>query len=275
MGEGFRSSLAGKRIVITRAAAQCEALAEELSARGASPIVLPLVAFADPEDFASLDEAIASVGQFDWMILTSAQAVWALVKRSEALKRPLIPTGSRMRIAYVGPVSAEAGRRAGLRVDHIAQTHNGVALAEELGSRLQGLKVVLPRSDRGNSDLPAALKRHGARVTDVIAYRTLRPTSVERQSLRKIAAGEADAILFFSPSAVQHFVELFGGEQSRALQEKLAITAVGPVTANALREAGILRTVTAGDTTASSVIEALEKHFAGMVKHAPAGAKQG
>jgi uroporphyrinogen III methyltransferase / synthase len=236
--------------------------------------MLPLVAFADPEDFAPLDAAIASVEQFDWMILTSAQAVWGLLKRSEALKRPLMPTGSKMRIAYVGPVTAEAARRAGLPVDHIAGTHNGVALAEELGSRLQGLKVVLPRSDRANPELPAALKSRGARVTEVIAYRTLRPTKVERQSLRKIAEGEADALLFFSPSAVQHFVELFGDEASRALQEKLAITAVGPVTANALREAGVLRTVVAADTTAAAVIEALEKHFASTVKHAPAGVKQ-
>jgi uroporphyrinogen-III synthase len=275
VAEGFPSSLAGKRIVITRAAAQCEALAQELTARGANPVVLPLVAFADPEDFAPLDAAIMGAEQFDWMILTSAQAVWALAKRSETLKRPLIPTGSKMRIAGVGPVTAEAARRAGLPVDYISQTHNGVALADELGNRLQGRMVVLPRSDRANPDLPAALKHHGARVVEVIAYRTLRPTDVERQSLRKIAEGEADAILFFSPSAVQHFVELFGAEQSRALQEKLAITAVGPVTANALGEAGILRTVMAADTTASAVIEALEKHFASLVKHAPAGAKQG
>lgn len=275
MAEGFAPSLAGKRIVITRAAVQCGELAQELSARGACPIVLPLVAFAEPKDFAPLDAAIAGIEQFEWMMLTSAQAVRALTKRSEALKRPLNPSGSKMRIACVGPVSAEAARRAGLPVDHIAQTHNGVALAEELGSRLQGRTVVVPRSDRANPDLPAALKRYGARVTEVIAYRTIQPTEVERQSLKKIAEGEADAILFFSPSAVQHFVELFGAEGSRALQERLAITAVGPVTANALREAGIVRSVMAADTTGAAVIEALEKHFASMVKHAPAGVKQG
>jgi uroporphyrinogen-III synthase len=112
-------------------------------------------------------------------------------------------------------------------------------------------------------------------VTEVIAYRTLRPTDVEQRSLREVAEGKADAILFFSPSAVQHFVELFGAEQSCVLQDQLAITAVGPVTGKALREAGIQRTVMAADTTASAVIEALEKHFAGMMKHAPAGAKRG
>jgi uroporphyrinogen III methyltransferase/synthase len=268
------STLAGKRIVITRSAAQSETLARELSARGAFPMVLPLVSFADPEDFAPLDAAILEIQRFDWIILTSAQAVRALVKRSEELKRSLIHAGSKLRIACVGPVTAGAVRQAGLPVEYVAETHTGAALAEELGNRLRGAKVFLPRSDRANPDLPPALKRHGAQVTEVIAYRTLRPTDVEERNLKQIAEGAADAVLFFSPSAVQHFAEMFGSEQLRGLQDKLAITAVGPVTANALREAGVGRTVLAGDTTAAAVVEALEEHFAGTVKRAPAGAKR-
>jgi uroporphyrinogen III methyltransferase/synthase len=266
--------LAGKRIVITRSAAQSEVLARELFARGAISVMLPLVAFADPEDFAPLDRAIAEIQRFDWIILTSAQAVRAVVKRTEELKRSLIHAGSKLRIASVGPVTAEAARQAGLPVDYVAETHTGAALAEELGRRLCEAKVFLPRSDRANPDLPRTLKRHGAQVTEVIAYRTLRPTDLEQRNLGQIAEGTADAILFFSPSAVQHFAELFGGEQLRALQAKLAITAVGPVTASALREAGVGRTVVAGDTTAAAVVEALEEHFAGTVKQGPAGAKR-
>jgi uroporphyrinogen III methyltransferase/synthase len=266
--------LAGKRIVITRSAAQSELLARELSARGAIPVMLPLVSFAEPKDFAPLDAAIKGIEQFDWMILTSAQAVRALVKRSEELKRGLIPSGSRLRIAAVGPVSAEAARQAGWPVEYVAETHTGAALAEELGKRLSGAKVFLPRSDRANPDLPPALKRHGAQVTEVIAYRTLRPTDVGQRDLRQIAEGAAEAVLFFSPSAVQHFVELFGGEQLCALQDKLAITAVGPVTANALHQAGAQRIVLAGDTTARAVVAALEENFAGAAKQAPAGAKR-
>jgi uroporphyrinogen III methyltransferase/synthase len=266
--------LAGKRIVITRSAAQSEVLARELSARGAMPLVLPLVSFAEPQDFAPLDRAIAEIARFDWMLVTSAQAVRALVKRSEELKRPLVHSGSKLRIAAVGPVSAEAARQAGLPVEYVAETHTGAALAEELGSRLQGAKVFLPRSDRANPDLPPALQRHGAQVTEVIAYRTLRPTDVDQRNLKQIAEGTTDAVLFFSPSAVQHFAELVGGEQLRALQDKLAITAVGPVTANALREAGVGRTVMAGDTTAGAVVAALEEHFTATAKQAPAGAKR-
>lgn len=274
MGEASPSALAGKRIVITRSAAQSEALARELSARGAIPVVLPLVSFAEPKDFAPLDAAIKGIEQCDWMILTSAQTVRALVKRSEELKRGLIPSGSKLRIAAVGPVSAEAARQAGWPVEYVAETHTGVGLAGELGKRLSGAKVFLPRSDRANPDLPPALMRHGAQVTEVVAYRTLRPTDVGQRDLRQIAEGAAEAVLFFSPSAVQHFVELFGGEQLRALQDKLAITAVGPVTANALHQAGAQRIVLAGDTTARAVVAALEENFAGAAKQAPAGAKR-
>ena len=274
MAEASPSALTGKRIVITRSAAQSEVLARELSSRGAIPVVLPLVAFADPEDFAPLDKAIAEIEQFDWIILTSAQAVRAVVKRSEDLKRSLIHSGSKLRIASVGPVTAEAARQAGLPVEYVAETHSGAALAEELGNQLYGAKVFLPRSDRANPDLPGVLRSHGAQITEVIAYRTLRPTDVEQRNLGQIAEGTADAVLFFSPSAVQHFAALFGGEQLRALQDKLAITAVGPVTANALREAGVGRIVLAGNTTAAAVVEALEEYFAGTLKQAPAGAKR-
>ena len=237
-------------------------------------MVLPLVTFAEPEDFAPLDAALAGIQQFDWMILTSGQAVRSVVKRCGDVKREIICVGSKLKVACVGPVSAEAAQQAGLTVEYVAETHTGAGLAEELGSTLAGAKVLLPRSDRANPDLPAALERHGAIVSEVIAYRTLRPSAVDEKKLSQLAEGAADAVLFFSPSAVLHFAELCGTEQLRALQDRLAITAVGPVTANALREAGVSRAVVAADTSGAAVLEALEKHFAGAGKSAPAGVKQ-
>lgn len=274
MGETRTSSLAGKRIVITRSVLQSEEIARELTARGAVPVVVPLVAFAEPEDFAPLDAAIARIDRFDWMIFTSAQAIRAVMKRAVGLKIDRVRMGSKLRIACVGPVTAAAVRQAGVAVAHVAETHNGVALAEELGEKLNGARVLLPRSDRANPDLPAALKRHGAEVVEVIAYRTLRPTVVDEENLRQIAVGAADAVLFFSPSAVHHFVELVGSEKLRSLQDKLAITAVGPVTEKALLEAGVEHTLLAGDTTAQAVMEALDKHFASFEKQAQAGVKR-
>lgn len=275
MAETLISALKGKRIVITRAAAQSEALAVQLSAHGAIPSLLPLVAFAEPEDFAPLDKAIRQVEHFDWVIFTSGQAVRAVVGRSKQLDAALERRGSKLQIATVGPASAEAVRQAGLPVEYVSNIHNGVALTQELGERLHGRTVLLPRSDRANPDLPAALKAHGALLTEVVAYRTLQPSDVDKLNLGRISAGEADAILFFSPSAVQHYAELASGEQLRKLHDRVVIIAVGPVTASALREAGVERMVVAADTTVASVIQVLEQHFASTTRQSAAGVKRG
>ena len=275
MAEARPNSLAGKRIVITRAMAQSEALARELSERGAIPLIFPLVSFSEPEDFGPLDEAIKGIEQFDWIILTSVRAVRAVVQRAAESRKPIARSGSRLQVACVGPVTADAAKSASLPVKYVATIHNGVALADELGSKLRGVKVLLPRSDRANPDLPAALKRHGAVVTEVIAYRTLRLVEVDRSNLTEIANGETHAVLFFSPSAVQHFGVLSGMRSLGGMQDKLAITAVGPVTAKALREAGVTRAVVAADTTAAAVVEVLEKYFAGAGKAVPVGVKLG
>ena len=315
MRENPASSLAGKRIVITRAMTVSEELARELADRGAIPLVFPLVSFAEPEDFDPLDRAIDEIAQFDWLILTSVRAVRAIAVRTSESGRLLGPAGStwhaaiaglaqfdwliltsaeavravarrskkrgysleqawrNLQLASVGPVTAEEAKRNNLRVHYVARTHNGLALAQELGARMQGKKVLLPRSDRAKRDLPEALRHLGAEVTEVIAYRTLKLTESNQTKFDEIASGEADAILFFSPSAVEHFGETFGNREIRALQDKVAITAVGPVTAKALREAGVERVIVSADTTAAAVVEALEKHFA-AAKAAPAGAKQ-
>src|SRR5215472_6440217 len=180
--------------------ADCKDLARELSKRRAIPLVFPLVSFAAPEDFAPLDKAIDELAQFDWLILTSVRAVRAVAGRATESGRSLRPAGSTWRAACVGPVTAEAARFAGFPVAHVAETPNGVSLVEELENRLVGAKVLLPRSDQANPDLPAALRRYGAEVTEVIAYRTVKPADVDRSTLGEVAFAEVHAILFFSPS---------------------------------------------------------------------------
>jgi uroporphyrinogen-III synthase len=260
VAEAPASPLAGKRIVITRAALQSSELFEKLSGSGAIPILLTLVSFAAPEDYAPLDAALLQWSHFDWVMFTSAYAVQAVVSRSARHGRTV--TKNSPRIGVVGPATRDKAEKAGFSVDHVAQTHLGVALAEELKDRLRGKRVLLPRSDRANPDLPTALRKSGAQVTEVIAYRTLRPSDADKERLASVARGEADAILFFSPSAVHSFLELSGRQQLKILQDRVAMIAIGPVTAGALREAGVHRIVLAGEASASAVLQALESRFA-------------
>jgi uroporphyrinogen III methyltransferase / synthase len=258
----FESVLSGKRVVITRAARQSVGLVENLGKLGAVPILLPLVAFSAPEDFGPMDAALDRLEQFDWIIFTSENAVRALVKRAAVRGNLRNVAGRRSRAAAVGPTTATAAERAGFFVDYQAQTHSGAALANELGEKLRGQTVFLPRSDRANPDLPLLLRNYGAEVTEVVAYRTVTPVNLDDDKIASILNGDVEAILFFSPTAVEHFAGVVGKEKLRDLQNRVAIAAVGPITANVLHQSGVHNLLVAEDTTADAVIAILMKHFA-------------
>jgi uroporphyrinogen-III synthase len=275
VGDLNLSPLAGKRVVVTRAAEQSEELVQELIARGAIPVLLPLLSFAAPEDAAPMDEALAELAEFDWVIFTSVNAVRAVATRATSLGYGEDQFAGVKSVAVVGPATAEAAKEAGFRVDYVPTTHNGLALAQELGERVRGKKVFLPRSDRANPDLPAALKKFGARVTEVVAYRTVPPNSTDQRKWKEMLDGGADAVLFFSPTAVHHFAELLGEEQLRVAQDTIAMVAIGPITAKALREANVGRMTVPSDTTAAAAVDALEEYFAENEKQINAGVKRG
>lgn len=270
MGEA-PGALAGKRVVVTRAAEQCVELCRELEARGSKVIVMPLVTFGPPEDFAPLDGALCDLAQFDWIFLTSQNAVRALAERCETLGRTLAEAAGPARIAVVGPATEQAAVKAGLKVSHVAAAQHGVGLAEELSREVQGARVLLPRSDRANPTLPETLRRLGARVTEVTAYKTLAAEGGEREKRRELENGAADAILFFSPSAVHNLQDLLGTARMRELGGRMVYGAIGPVTAAALREGGIEDAVVAKDASVAGVVAALAGYWEAKSR---AGAKR-
>ncbi len=99
MVESSASPLAGRDILITRASDQSELLVRELEARGARAVLYPMVAFHPPDDFAPLDNALRALRTFDWLLLTSANAVRALIERSKSLGRDVLSSFAALRIA--------------------------------------------------------------------------------------------------------------------------------------------------------------------------------
>lgn len=273
MDERRTNALAGKRVVVTRAAEQSEALVQALKEQGAVPVLAPMVAFAPPDEPGLLDEAIRGVGQCDWMLLTSQNAVRALQERCEALGIMLGPSMRNVRIAAVGAGTAEAAEHAGLSVEYVATRHQGTALAEELGEKIKGKKVLLPRSDRANPDLLKKLEDAGAKVKEVVAYKTLRPDEVTLRRTEQLLRGDADAVLFFSPSAVHHLLETLGDSKFVELSKRAVFTAIGPVTQQALRKARIERVLTARDATVGAVVTELVEYFSASAAKLPIGAK--
>jgi uroporphyrinogen III methyltransferase/synthase len=275
VGESAPNPLKGKRIVITRAADQSESLVAGLRASGATAVLMPLVAFAAPDDVQRLDETVASLSRFDWIFLTSQNALRALQDSGARIHKPLGEAIKDTAIAAVGPATSEAVRQAGLVVKYVARQHDGVSLARELAADVKGKQVLLPRSDRANPDLVAVLGDLGAVVTEVVAYKTVRIDGVMDRWQEVVTRTPPDAVLFFSPSAVHHLEELLGAVRFVELSNKVVYAAIGTVTERAMRAAGVERVLKAADTTVDSILQTLTEHFASGGAVLPAGVKRG
>jgi uroporphyrinogen-III synthase len=268
--EAAAKALHGKRVAVTRALEQSESLVEALRAAGAVPVIVPMVAFGNPDDPGAVDEAIREPGYYDWTLLTSQNAVRALQERAQLLGIELATTVGATRIAVVGPSTAEAVKQLGLPVEYMAVKHRGVELAEELGEKVRGKRIFLPRSDRANVELVEKLKELGAQVRDVIAYKTVRPDESSAAKIQDIMSEGVDAVMFFSPSAVQHLRDMLGEQRFLELAQRAVYAAIGPVTGKALRKANVERVVMAQDTTVHAAVRVLVDYFTATKR--PAGA---
>jgi uroporphyrinogen III methyltransferase/synthase len=252
------SPLAGKRVLITRPLNQSNALAALLRASGASVISLPLVRIEPPFDFTFLDAALRDLKSFDWLIFSSQNAVAAVADRLRELGIDIRSIPPTLKVAAVGKTTAAAAVDAGFAV---ARVGKGTAanLVAEIAGELHGKRVFLPRSDHAAAALFAQVQEAGGRATEVCAYRTVASRSLDPASID--AAADADALLFFSPSAAHVYLELVYAEVLCPVGETTAIGAIGPVTQAALREAGLRCDFVAPEPSDPHIVAALGAFF--------------
>lgn len=252
-----QKSLAGKRIVVTRAADQSRDLVSALESKGATVLIFPLIAFAPPEDWRVLDEQLQKLSGFDAILFLSRNAVRYVFERCRDLeiKCELSPL-KRPFVAAVGPATAEALKEQGWSVDYVAD-HTAESLVREIGKRFAGKNVFLPRGNRGDDDAPEALRCAGARVTEVVAYRTLAPPNVSPSILADIYDSKVDSVVFASPSAFHNLCGLIGRSEVVTISELVQFAAIGPTTARAIREFGARVAVEAAAPSAAAMADAL------------------
>jgi uroporphyrinogen-III synthase len=253
--------LAGKRVVVTRAPEQAQEFVRELEQYGAEVILLPMVSYADPENFEPLDAALRELASFDWILFTSQNAVSFFSKRCRALGIEPRPANSeKPKIAAVGPATARAVAKEGMPLYLVAGQFDGAALAKDLRKPVNGKKVLLPRSDRARADLPAALRSAKAKVTEVIAYRTVASSGLDARQAGG-TDGVADVYAFASPSAFSAFADVTDAESLRGLCKSARFAAIGPTTAAAIREAGFPVEIVAEESTSAGLAAAIAKYF--------------
>ena len=252
-----RGPLFGKRVLITRPARQADAFAEQLWEHGAEPILAPTIAIGPPDDPQAADDAVARVRDYAWVVFTSQSGVEAFFERVARNRRDLRALGD-TQVAAIGPKTADALAKHGVRVDFMPGSYIGEDIAAGLLERtLEGERVMVFRAQEARDVLPATLAKNG-RPTDVVAaYKTsyVVPPDLAGRLAR------ADIVTFASASSVRAFVHALGDDARAAVGGK-TIACIGPITAGAATGLGLHVTVTARDFTADGLIAALTLHAA-------------
>jgi uroporphyrinogen III methyltransferase / synthase len=256
----FRSPLAGKRIVVTRAREQAEDFCRSLEALGAQPILIPAIEIRDPESWAPLDDALRRLEEFDYLLVTSANGVRKMLGRLRACQRDPAEL-KRLTLGAIGPATAAELTRAGLQVDFVPREYRAEGLLEALAGReVRGKSFLIPRAKVARDLVPRVLAERGARVEVVEAYQTSAPAFAPGE-LHRLLTPRPDAITFTSSSTATHFARLLGERPLRAVLEGVAIASIGPVTSDTLRRLGLTVSVQAAESTLPGVVQALENYY--------------
>ena len=262
MGGGERADsfgarpLSGKRVLITRPAQQAGELAARLREAGAEPVVAPTIEIAAPADLDAARAAVARARAYDWIVFTSRNAVEAFFERLAELRDSgLSDDASALggaHVAAIGPKTAEALASRAIRVDLIPTEFVNEAVAEALLARTSPAeRVLLYRAQDARDVLPDSLREHGRVVDVVTAYQT---RFVDDPALTG-KAERCDIVTFTSSSAVTGFLRNVP-DAAHALSSK-TVAAIGPITAQTARDAGIRVDVVAEEFTTEGLVRAL------------------
>jgi uroporphyrinogen III methyltransferase/synthase len=251
--------LSGKRVVIPRAAEQAKDTASALRERGAVPVIRPMIEIAPAPDPDAFSAAVAAMAGYDWVLFTSGNAVEQVRAELARTGRDARAFGS-ARVGVVGPKTADALAKLGIKADLVAQEFVGEGLASALLERGAVRRVLLLRALVARDTLPDALRAAGAEVEVVTAYEN-KPRADSGAALAEaVTRGEVDAILFTSSSTVSATLDALGAD-GRELLSRVVVGSIGPVTTRALEAGGLTPTVQASVYTVEGLLDALEQHF--------------
>lgn len=268
-----RRPLYGRRVVVTRARAQASGLAATLRNLGAKVIELPAIRIEPTIESDEVRGAIERIGEYALICITSPNGAHLLfeamaaagldaralgggtknkqVRRGGSEAADEAPARIGAAVAAIGPGTARALAEHGISADIVPERFVAEALVEALAPvDVEGKRVLIARAAEARDVLPDALRERGAEVDVVALYKTVRetpaPEAVE-------AARAADYVTFTSSSTVRNLTEALGDR----FPADTRIVSIGPVTSEAVRDAGLKVHVEAARHDIDGLVEAL------------------
>ncbi|MBS1886598.1 MAG: uroporphyrinogen-III C-methyltransferase [Actinobacteria bacterium] len=227
-----RRPLHGRTVVVTRARAQASGLAATLRGLGARVVELPAIRIEPRIESAEVRAAVAAVGEYALVCLTSPNGVDLLFEALAAAGRDARALAGAT-VAAIGPGTARVLARHGIVADVVPERFVAEALVEALaGVAIEGRRVLVARAAEARDVLPDALRERGASVDVVALYETVR----EAPDQDAVAAAQAaDYVTFTSSSTVRNLTEALGDRFPGSAR----IVSIGPITSATVREAGL------------------------------------
>jgi uroporphyrinogen-III synthase len=253
--------LAGRRVLVTRAAGQASKLSDALRALGAIPIEVPVIEIRPPHSFEALDRALKQIERYDWLILTSANAAQALLDRATQLEIKLDQMVT-IKVAAIGPGTASAVEKTKLAITVLPEAHVAEGLVAALQTQIAGKRALLARAAIARDVLPEALRAAGAQVDVVDAYRNVLPESAP-EALRAALAKGVDAVTFTSSSSVTHLKEAADKAGIAFPFVGVAAISIGPITSATLREQGWAPALQASVSDVDGLVQATLQFLSG------------
>jgi uroporphyrinogen III methyltransferase/synthase len=249
--------LFGKRVLVTRPRHQAAELAGRIEALGGQAVFLPTVTIAEPEDWSAVDRALDRLADFHWLVFTSTNGVHAFIRRLRQTGRDLRALGG-LRLAVIGPATAEALRGYHLEPDVMPASFSSEHLAADLRERVAGQHVLLSRADRGIELLREELSTV-ASVEQVAVYcQRDAPLTTSEPALRLLSRGEIDFVTLTSSNIARALIAaLDHSAREHILSGKTALVCISPRTGAAVRELDLPVAAEASEYTTQGVLSAL------------------
>ncbi|MCW4028842.1 MAG: uroporphyrinogen-III synthase [Candidatus Bathyarchaeota archaeon] len=267
-------NLAGKTVALTRPTGQAQEAGDLITAMGGVPYYIPAIEIKPLSSPDALKKFVAelAVGKVDYVMLMSTNGVKYMFEAAESLGLSAqLRTGlAKAYVIGVGPRTAQALTDTGVRVDLVPQKYSGEGLLEALQNRdLTGKVIRIPRTSNATPFLAEKLRERGADVEEIYVYESGLPVdeALKTKFYEDLQNGKINAVVFGSGlSAKNIFTMLTEKAPMDTLRgifaAKVAVVAIGPTTAEALKELNVKVDVIPEDYLFEKALSALAQYWA-------------
>ena len=248
--------LFGKKILNTRARSQASKLTKKLENLGAEVIEFPTIKITAPTDnFLNLDAEIKNLRGYDWIIFTSVNGVEKFFERLKNFKLDARAIGN-SKVAAIGSATAERLENFGIIADLVPKEFYAESLVESL-KKISPKNILIIRAEVARDILPEELKKFGAEVKVIPAYKTISAVENVDEIKNLLNEGAIDFVTFTSSSTVENFVKAMGAE----ILNKTKTAVIGPITAQTLKKFDIDADIIAEKFTIEGLVDAIKNCF--------------